>query len=68
MGLLYLYPSWHNFKNAVTIEVRLLLSLLMFYAVLMDNSSAMDESPSCDSLVFQHEFFHRVVFSSILDV
>jgi hypothetical protein len=58
MGLLYLYPSWHNFKNSVTIEVGLLLSLLMFCAVLMDKSSAVDESPSCDSLVFQNEFFH----------
>ena len=58
MGLLYFYPSWHNFKNTVTIEVRLLLTLLMFYAVLMANSSAVNESPSCDSLVFQNEFFH----------
>jgi len=24
----------------------------------MDNSSAVDESPSCDSLVFQNEFLH----------
>jgi len=60
MGLLYLYlyPLWHNFENSVTIEVRLLLSLLMFYAVLMDNSSAVDDCPSCNSLVFQNEFFH----------
>jgi len=68
MGLLYLYPSWHNFKNTVIIEVRLILSLLMFYAVLMDNSSAVD-----DLQVVTHWFSKMssstcAVFSSVVDV
>jgi hypothetical protein len=43
MGLLCLYPSWHKFTNFVTVEVKLLLSLLIFYAVLIVNSSAVDD-------------------------